>query len=93
MNAKHTPGPWETSVFQSCGEVDAWDVCAAGGGDMLADLKGNPNGEADANLMAAAPDLLAALELARARLYRHAMENKEAIDAADAALTKARGEG
>jgi len=35
---------WETSS-NSEGE---WDVCEEGGGDMITDLKGNPNGERDA---------------------------------------------
>jgi hypothetical protein len=39
---------WETSV-NADGE---WDVCEEGGGDMIADLKSNPNGERDANQIA-----------------------------------------
>jgi hypothetical protein len=95
---QHTPGPWETSVCQSCGEVDAWDVCAAGGGDMLADLKGNPNGEADANLMASAPDLLYALAnvtefMQQALAGTIHQDNVEFFGAmARTAIAKARGE-
>lgn len=52
----HTPGPWETSV----NDEGQWDVCAEGGGDMVADLSDCPgNAEGNARLIAAAPDLLA----------------------------------
>ena len=55
----HTPGPWETSV----NDEGQWDVCAEGGGDMVADLADCPeSAEANARLIAAAPDLLAALK-------------------------------
>jgi len=60
----HTPGPWETSVDDS----GQWDVCAEGGGDMIADLSGSEHGEADARLIAAAPELLATLKDAREEL-------------------------
>ena len=58
MEAKYTSGPWETS---SNGEGQ-WDVCGPDAGDMIADLAGCENQEANARLIAAAPDLLAALE-------------------------------
>lgn len=54
--SKHTPGPWEVSTNGT-----DWDVCAPDGGDMLVDLRGCENAEANARLIAAAPDLLAAL--------------------------------
>lgn len=58
MSAR-TPGPWETSV----NDEGQWDVCAEGGGDMVADLSDCPeNAEGNARLIAAAPDLLAALK-------------------------------
>lgn len=58
QQAQHTPGPWETSS-NSDGD---WDVCGPDGGDMIADLKGCDNAEANARLIAAAPELLAALK-------------------------------
>jgi hypothetical protein len=54
LTMKHTPGPWETSTLDG-GE---WQVCGPGGGDTIAALY-NGNEEANANLIAAAPDLLA----------------------------------
>lgn len=62
---QHTPGPWETStlISKDAGREDAqWIICLPDGGDMLADLTGCPDAEANANLMAAAPELLAALK-------------------------------
>ena len=54
-------GKWETSsVANESGGVD-WDVCEAGGGDMIADLQGCDNAEEHARLIASAPDMLAAL--------------------------------
>ena len=58
----HTPGPWETSSCTSVfSDLTDWDVCMPGGGDMICDLRHTDNAEANANLIAAAPDLLAAL--------------------------------
>jgi hypothetical protein len=55
--ATHTPGPWEISKNEA-GELD---ICEAGAGNMLADLAKCKNAEANARLIAAAPDLLEAL--------------------------------
>lgn len=63
-----TQGPWETSVNAE----GQWDVCAEDGGDMIADLSECPeNAEANARLIAAAPDLLAALEWALPFVEKH----------------------
>ena len=58
MTTYHTPGPWETSVLS---DGTQWQVCEAGAGDWIADCK---NAD-DALLIAAAPELLAALESVR----------------------------
>ena len=50
--SQHTPTPWETSAAVSAGGVD-WDVCEANAGDMLADLQGCPNAEANAKRIVA----------------------------------------
>jgi hypothetical protein len=65
-NAKHTPGPWlvipqagETTVWNDDGRVDHF-VCS-----LFKNLGGPGDGdrlEADAALISAAPDLLAALK-------------------------------
>ena len=49
---KHTPGPWETSS----NGID-WDVCEENGGNMIADLKDCENDEANARLIAKAPEM------------------------------------
>jgi hypothetical protein len=56
--ATHTPGPWEISKNEA-GELD---ICEAGAGNMLADLAKCKNAEANARLIAAAPEML---EIAR----------------------------
>ena len=85
--ANYTPGPWVTSSLPNGTE---WTV-SADGGDMLADLTGCPNEKANARLIAAAPELLAALQAI--------MGDPDAVDhilyldavAADAAIAKATG--
>jgi len=60
---KHTPGPWETSSNAS-GELD---ICCPDAGDMIADLSGCDNADANARLIAAAPELLEALRIIKSR--------------------------
>ena len=85
MSAKHTPGPWICSSSHS-------DTCDfevredAENGDVIAGEYGIPNLQ-DARLIAAAPDLLAALE----RIYLETNESSIA-NIARAAADKARGE-
>jgi hypothetical protein len=62
----YTPGPWFTEDAQP-GDLFRYVMC--GEGDTLAHLcrtsiNGNQNAEADARLIAAAPELLAALKVA-----------------------------
>lgn len=65
QTSKHTPGPW--TVFYKP-KYDEWHVSvprAPGGGMKLALFAdGCPTGEHDARLIAAAPDLLAAIKVA-----------------------------
>ena len=66
----HTPGPWHTqgcTIYAGKNRVaQTWDTC---------DDLPTPTMEADADLIAAAPDLLAALEL----IYSNAGESPEWI--------------
>ena len=84
-NAKHTPGPWVTTPEPNGIEwsVDAgkWGIatCAAEPGDGTT--------EANARLIAAAPDLLTALERIAELSY-----DSEATRVAREAIAKARGE-
>lgn len=84
MQNNHTPGPWETSAgLADDGQTIEWEICAPGGGDMIASLRGNDNAEADANLAAAAPAMLAALEGCANALAKYAHIDDAADDAAD----------
>ena len=59
-HTKHTPGPWTLKHFDECQTV------VIGDGVTLAIVsvgEGRPNGEANARLIAAAPELLAAANL------------------------------
>jgi len=90
---KHTPGPWK--LGPSLGEVRDDDD------NVLCDVydDNDEQAEADAHLIAAAPDLLAACEACMTLLVRY--ENRSvapeigtgaAINAAHAAIAKARGQ-
>ena len=79
---KHTPGPW---VVGNVGEVVA-------GGITLADVYGDEEqADADAYLIAAAPDLLAACEAVAATTWS---KNTATIigERVRAAIAKAKGE-
>ena len=86
--SKHTDGPWETSVNSE----NQWDVCEAGGGDMIASLSGCDHQEEQARLIAAAPDLLKACLEAR-RMVTNCTGNWEigVGEMLDAAIDKADG--
>lgn len=83
--AQHTPGPWETSR-----NGRDWVVCEGGAGDMICDLAGCGNDKHNARLIAAAPELLAALENARNVLAGLASGDLKAITADSPALAQVR---
>jgi hypothetical protein len=89
---KHTPGPWTVEGRNRTN--DGWRLFADSGyGVGVAwDCNGNPENEANARLIAAAPDLLAALKALREEVcgvdqWWGAL--RAAVDAADDALVKA----
>lgn len=94
--AKHTPGPWET--YHECGD----ESVLGPDGFMVADCAifslrpGAPTVErcrANARLIAAAPDMLAALRaLVPADFDQHPDDFTEEWHAARAAIAKATGE-
>lgn len=109
MSAQHTPGPW--SVASKPSSVVGWPVCAELGTEVAyvqtLVFAGQPipkEAQANARLIAAAPELLEALEAVSAEYRRlnpmrtadvHKMGCKCircAIDFADAAIAKARGQ-
>jgi hypothetical protein len=94
---QHTPGPWK--VFDS--DVNTgkhrsiWR--ADGCGTAIAKIHGDPRSArentANANLIAAAPDLLAACEMGLREFSTTDIfsENAEALDMMHAAIAKAKG--
>ena len=72
MNAKHTPGPWSTyTILQPSENHRGWEIAPKRGNrvaavyPMCTEDGSDPSEEAQANarLIAAAPDLLAALKM------------------------------
>ena len=61
MNTPHTPGPWNISNSASPAHSPQFGIYAEGERNNLA-IVYNDNAEANARLIAAAPDLLAALK-------------------------------
>ncbi len=88
----HTPTPWETAVNEQL----QWDVCAEGGGDMIADLAHNPNGEADTRFIVRAVNSHAALveALEATRFYVEVLERSLSADRdPGSAIAKIKGHG
>lgn len=92
----HTQGPWRYSPPQK-GTIFGHEVFA--GGELVAQMNHHPakalEAEADARLIAAAPDMLAALEGMVEMATHHMMEPKERREIlrnARAAIAKAKGE-
>ena len=95
MNTKHTPGPWIASL-----EVEEWGIdsavwgiatVAAGAGSTI-DYRSGGDGatEANARLIAAAPDLLALLQrVRRGDLHQRV---RPLYDEIQSAIAKATGE-
>lgn len=85
MTVAHTPGPWITKAIQTHdtpGHVVLWkDTSKSGVHTRRLDYKGTFT-EADARLIAAAPDLLAALEHAHMALTGYLPTHSNAITAA-----------
>jgi len=92
--SKHTPGPWEAEgPEQFYGEA----VCDLNNGWRVVTLKADPNEyepEADAKLIAAAPELLEALEKCVFLLgsIGHRPNNSATAMVAFDAIAKAKGE-
>lgn len=86
---KHTPGPWYTAATSTIGHAYVVDS----EGFTICDP--SPMGAANARLIAAAPDLLAALQMV-ARIWSHDQTANAAPDSplaiVRAAITKATGD-
>lgn len=95
---KHTPGPWSVNVIGqhwNNKSLKHIEVTFGQDGECICDTVYNPS---DANLIAAAPDLLEALQWAMNRIggYTHRTTTNgdfcDAVDRARAAISKALGE-
>ena len=86
---KFTPGPWLFSSYKSGNSVIVID-----GKEFDVATVNYPNRDANAHLIAAAPELYEALDALRAELFLHAEGNyfRPLLDKAEIALAKARGE-
>lgn len=93
MSAKHTPGPWALTGW-TAGDDFGWSIRIADAPYRLEVSAWCAESEADARLIAAAPDLLEALEAVLAvPEARKALVNwgTDELLAARAAVAKARG--
>ena len=89
--SKHTPGPWIVDALRYGYDISAPEArCLITTSSDPKMVWGAIGREADARLIAAAPELLEALEslLAQVEQYGH----KPECDAARAAIAKAKGE-
>jgi len=86
---KHTPGPWDCEEFVVTAD-DVGEPCYA----YFSDGERIPTTKANARLIAAAPELLEALELMRRvgdDKFSLRTEWVKAVEQVDAAIAKARG--
>ena len=90
--SKHTSGPWLVGPQQSI-TSRGWSI-ADKNGDRLAFVLGEYSLELQANarLIAAAPDLLAALMLAKDMMITNDLSLPRTFEVIDEALAKVRGE-
>jgi hypothetical protein len=90
-SARHTPGPWRfewPDMFGDCNILHRADSLAVGA--VVSNMR--PEGEvvANARLIAAAPDMLAALKEARAQVA-HLTGKTAVVERINAAIAKAEG--
>ena len=85
---KHTPGPWEvTNVYP---KREPYYIAEGKGNAIACTMGGSRQDQANANLIAAAPELLEALRLAEATLAAN-LSQSDALPEIRAALAKAEG--
>ena len=87
MSAKHTPGPWKYN-----GKTDIYGASGATICELYRGYEHISECQANANLIAAAPDLLEALTRLRDAEKAPRGEWIDAIANADIAIAKAKGE-
>ena len=92
--SKHTPGPWRVKIYKP---YRSEAIIVNDDGEIASvDLACMPGAEEDAHLIAAAPDMLEALEAVEAWWNAHGIEGDHRTDAfctlARTAIKKARGQ-
>jgi len=98
----HTPGPWKVAgrygkysdeITDANGQAIAWVFTRKADPQIVTGVLDSPEGQANASLIAAAPELLEALEQAADYLAEFFEEGREhrVIKLADAAIAKAEG--
>lgn len=88
---KHTPGPWYALGIDFA-KTKVWEVVAGPKSDTVVELSlFSENAEADAKLIATAPDMVAALELALQDMIRWGIFGP-GRNAVESAIRKAKGE-
>ena len=97
MKQKHTPGPWEAREFAVMDHEQTKGIGIYSGDDCMSDLVfgqgwSDDQVRANARLIAAAPELLAALEELCADKYLSDPINADRMANARAAIAKAKGE-
>jgi len=98
MESKHTPGPWRYSELGSEGAMiypDYGDIRERGRAICRVDMRDTLTDFANARLIAAAPELLEAVEAASDYFHDFTESDQEETDLAKlmrAAIAKAKGE-
>lgn len=91
--AEHTPGPWSIDQYGTVSGPDGRIITINGVASVCSPGPWQNVAKANARLIAAAPDLLAALvavlDTSGARGTYHALKYVEAVDAAEAAIARA----
>lgn len=98
--SKHTPGPWEWETFKAPILPRLWSsdviICDFGSDEPYYPVGGTPPNEANARLIAAAPELLEALKalinnVGSCICYDESERECKAWEMAEAAIAKAEG--
>lgn len=98
MNTPKTPGPWKATRFKPLvGSSDYWAIHRADdpspSAHAIAEVDDDcAEAKADARLIAAAPDMLAALKAVQAWQYDDAMSDDEALNLVAEAIAQAEAE-
>ena len=91
--SKHTPGPWTATISQTSEGGDFWSVYGADDISIVyITLRKRQELAANARLIAAAPELLEALEGLCAEVDEHELGNPDVLRTARAAIAKARAD-